>query len=486
MADRARADTRTDGKPVVRSSPPTPPAPRRSSGPGATGPETLAYPAGVPDAQAGQARSRLQAREALQKVRETVPESGRAHFDQTMDTANRLIEADPRFRDVDYEQVAQQALIRGQGMSPEAAAALALNYQGHRGARVTPEALAHATNLSPERAASAVNTGWDAVKVNPGDVHNGGAGAPRFDKPKATPTVEEFNPETPKVAEFDPTADTDPKAKPPNARDATQRSREEAEAARYANEFAANAERSKREAVDIPEEARRQHVAEAEAFGRFTDSWELNDAAAAQIVNPEVRKLIPGDADYLGGLMSGNEVRVVGPDGNVVFNGTVKPSQETVCGEVINNYVVDILNSPPGEFPRSIEHPEQLIEIYPDGTMGDGGHHRMIAAVIASRLTGRPVTGGPNAIIPPGQIRVVPDGGRQPGAGWRLRVDPPNQFRAADIDAMRDLAVDFRSEARSAGDPEVAGALTRQAANLDWQADLLQRGADAGRTELQK
>lgn len=451
----------------------------------ATGPETLAYPAGAPDAMAARPRSRLPARETLQKVREKVPESGRPHFDQTMDTVNRLIAADPRFQDVDYEQVAHQALIRGQGMSPEAAAALALNYQTHRGARVTPEALAHATNLSPEAAANAVNSGWQAVNVNPGNPHNGGPGAPRFDKPGAA-VVEEFNPETPKVAEFDPTVDTDPKANETKPNDAARRAREEAEAARYANEFAANAERSRREDVDIPEQERQRHVAEADAFGRFTDSWELTDGAAAQIVRPEIRKLIPGDADYLGGLMSGNQVQVVDADGKVLFNGTVRPSQDSVCAEVINNFVVDILNSPPGEFPRSVDNPDQLIEVYDNGTMGDGGHHRMIAAVVASRLTGRPLTGGSNPIIPPGQIRIMPSGGRQARPGWRLRVDPPVDVRAADIAAMRDLAVDFRSEARTAGDPEVAGALTRQAANLDWQADTLQRGVDGNRTQLRQ
>ncbi len=54
-----------------------------------------------------------------------------------------------------------------------------------------------------------------------------------------------------------------------------------------------------------------------------------------------------------------------------------------------------------GEFPVS---PDGLrIRIGTDGTI-QNGHHRLIAAQIVSRLTGRPLTQGPNRVIPSNRI----------------------------------------------------------------------------------
>lgn len=111
------------------------------------------------------------------RVRELVPSNAREQFDQGMAVVDRLVQQDPRFANVDRGRVAEQMAVRAGVMEPEAAAALALNYQAPNGARVTPEALANATGIPRAQAETAVRAGWDAVKYNPVDINNPSAPA---------------------------------------------------------------------------------------------------------------------------------------------------------------------------------------------------------------------------------------------------------------------------------------------------------------------
>lgn len=111
--------------------------------------------------------------------------------------------------------------------------------------------------------------------------------------------------------------------------------------------------------------------------------------------NPR-RPLVEGDANYVRNIMENSPYRRTQPD---------------VSGQVVNRYVEQMLA---GEFPTS-----------PDGmpiTIGSQnqivqGHHRLIAAQVVRQLTGRPLTEGPNRIIPEGEI-VTDPGANPPASGW--------------------------------------------------------------------
>jgi hypothetical protein len=111
--------------------------------------------------------------------------------------------------------------------------------------------------------------------------------------------------------------------------------------------------------------------------------------------NPR-RPLVQGDANYVRNIMENSPYRRTQPD---------------VSGPVVNRYVDQMLA---GEFPTS-----------PDGmpiTIGAQnqivqGHHRLIAAQIVRQLTGRPLTEGPNRIIPESEI-VTDLGADPPPSGW--------------------------------------------------------------------
>ena len=96
------------------------------------------------------------------------------------------------------------------------------------------------------------------------------------------------------------------------------------------------------------------------------------------------RRVVAGDDAYIGNIMRGTGFR---------------RTQRKVWASTINEYVDDILHGKP--FPRGRDG--QPIKIATDGSI-QNGHHRLIAAQIVSNLTGRPLTNGSNAIIPPQNI----------------------------------------------------------------------------------
>jgi hypothetical protein len=119
-----------------------------------------------------------------------------------------------------------------------------------------------------------------------------------------------------------------------------------------------------------------------------------------------VRKLIPGDTEYLVAIMR---------------DAGFRPGQHYVYAHLVNAYADAILGGEP--FPRGVKP----IQVSQDGVIHEG-HHRYVAACIVHRLTGRPLLDGPNAIIPPDAIdlKYQPQAGRQPTSlRWRLQVRPP-------------------------------------------------------------
>jgi len=114
------------------------------------------------------------------------------------------------------------------------------------------------------------------------------------------------------------------------------------------------------------------------------------------------RQLVEGDTPYLENIMDGAKYRT---------------AQNSVSASIVNKNVEEML--PGGWQPEPGEPP---IHIGPDGTLGNG-HHRMIAATIVSKLTGRPIIGGPDAILPEGSYQFGPT--EMVGGGWDgVRVDP--------------------------------------------------------------
>jgi len=151
------------------------------------------------------------------------------------------------------------------------------------------------------------------------------------------------------------------------------------------------------------EDVRLHRERQAELLRRQNEVGEFDvpPRPGRQMRNPEDgnyprRPLVRGDANYVRNIMENSPYRRTQPD---------------VSGQVVNRYVEQMLA---GEFPTS-----------PDGmpiTIGSQnqivqGHHRLIAAQVVRQLTGRPLTEGPNRIIPEGEI-VTDPGANPPASGW--------------------------------------------------------------------
>jgi len=496
-----------------------------------------------------------------------VPSAAQKEDDKVMETLDRLIEADPRFADVNYKGVAEQARLRAGQMKAEEAAALALNYQGHKGARVTPEALSSSTGITPAEAAAAVRSGWDKVNVDPVDIHNPGPkrspapaentplppdapqppdAPPPTDAPQPeAPMIEEFNLND--VEEFDPTVDYETPAQPqkpvkpqkfpprivgqkPNVDDVVvPRAEQEAMLQGWDRRQGGRNQRRK-----VNEAERQQMLNEAVEHGQFKDA----PSAPEGIIAPPMRnahdgsrphrKLIPGDAEYLENIMHRRSSGARDASGQLVDHGVpivltapaealpmvngkpateilpigpVRPNQNHVAAHVVNDYVERILKSPPGGFPRSGSRPEEKIGIFTDGTVR-AGHHRFVAAVMASQLTGRPLYGAPNAIIPANAIEflipttpsatsappVLPNAagaaGQRPHSltlmskeHWRIGVAPPfPEARAVKLQTLQENLANLRdleTTARRNGSAE-ADRLSSQVKHVEWELQTLE------------
>ncbi len=282
---------------------------------------------------------------------------------------------------------------------------------------------------------------------------------PAVAKPK--PVVEEFDPTAdssgsvpprrPVVDEFDPTPD----AEGGDAFDFEQFRRE------YEAENAALRER-----IDA---GRTPESPDARKFGQFRDSPGLEPGI--EMMRP-IRRLTTGDKEYLASIMTtpvegphGTSLRgqpIKGPEGVV----ELKAGQEAIGVDPVNDYVVDILNGlRSGEFPSSRENPLLPIEIDPKtGVVGEG-HHRLVAAQIVSRMTGRPLYGGDRAIIPQGAIRWSPVGrSESPWANVRADGLRPNTA-AATVTSRRTQLDRLSAVPAESRTPEVQ----RQVDQLNWE-----------------
>ena len=114
--------------------------------------------------------------------------------------------------------------------------------------------------------------------------------------------------------------------------------------------------------------------------------------------NPR-RQVVENDVDYIERIMQGTGI---------------KPTQNQVWASTINKYAQEFLNGVVSESRNKYD----VELVYRDGprnataqevatapasytvSVGGSGHHRLIAAAIVGRLTGRPIFGGDEAIIP--------------------------------------------------------------------------------------
>ncbi|MEX2449386.1 MAG: hypothetical protein WD407_00860, partial [Rhodospirillales bacterium] len=98
------------------------------------------------------------------------------------------------------------------------------------------------------------------------------------------------------------------------------------------------------------------------------------------------RHMVEGDVTHLKSVMGGSGL---------------KPTQNYVHYQKVNQYVQDMLNGKFDWNKLKSDKPGDAIKIGSDGSI-QHGHHRVVAAQIVSRLTGRPLMHGPNAVIPDG------------------------------------------------------------------------------------
>jgi hypothetical protein len=96
--------------------------------------------------------------------------------------------------------------------------------------------------------------------------------------------------------------------------------------------------------------------------------------------NKKVGHMVSGDTPRLKTLMRG-----------------YKAVQSHVYEGNINKYAQDMIDK---KMEWGKITPEDRIVLSPDGKTVVHGHHRFIAAHLASQATGRPITGGKNPIIP--------------------------------------------------------------------------------------
>jgi len=115
---------------------------------------------------------------------------------------------------------------------------------------------------------------------------------------------------------------------------------------------------------------------------------------------PITRNMVEGDVSHLQSAMK---------------DSGFTPSQSYIHYQKVNQYVQDMLNGTFNWRDPSLGQKGKVIEIGPGNTI-QHGHHRVVAAEIVSQLTGRPVFGGPNPIIPNNRWAKVPKNTNLPGS----------------------------------------------------------------------
>ncbi len=142
--------------------------------------------------------------------------------------------------------------------------------------------------------------------------------------------------------------------------------------------------------------------------------------------NPR-RYVVEDDVDYIERVMDDTSIT---PTQNQVWASTInKYVQEFLDRKIsdsANKYDVELIyrEGPSGASPLAVATAPGAYGVH----VGGSGHHRLIAAAIVSRLTGRPIFGGEEAIIPMSEVTVkhVSEvrAERQPKGSWRFLVNP--------------------------------------------------------------
>lgn len=455
---------------------------------------TLRQPALDPARAAREARAELETdrgpaggqgrRQTLDELRRTTGQDALRHWDETEAVIDRMIEADPRLRQIDRERLSTYVGVHAarRDTTPTQLAAEALNYHG---GGITPGRLVDVTGVTPEQAARALRRGWEAMQVsdvdvdNPPPVRRGGSAS---SQPSSSPPPPPLAAAAPSAAAVTPRLpDIGARARvvlerlaPPSLDRAAAEAYLAAHASRPGiSEAQLVAEAMRRQglmvtgkqlavAADLPSqlagnEALRQAARHLSLNPRTQAAVELaangsNDPAVVDIASRwrqandrleerriavrqeqqrELREriaqapplparpanappatartpqryLVEGDTEYLQRIMSA--VPLV-------------PTQVHVDAAKVNRLIDSMMTGrtvPPGLY----EPPLRL-----NGLNVEDGHNRLVAAVVVSQLTGRPLfeSWGPNAILPnPGA--PLPLGVReQRGTGWNLRVNP--------------------------------------------------------------
>lgn len=202
----------------------------------------------------------------------------------------------------------------------------------------------------------------------------GGAARRGADEPPDQPPAPERG-LPPEVEEFDPTA-PDPEESAPLEADefdplADSASGERFDVAAFEREYL---ERRSQERI-----ARQARRAEVEAAAETAPRFAAPDGPGRS--NKNVPKLTAGDAVRLDALMEDEFISI----------------QTTVYTETINDYAQEMID---GSFDWARIRQGDRIQLASDGRTILHGHHRVIAAKLASQVTGRPVRGGRNPVIP--------------------------------------------------------------------------------------
>jgi hypothetical protein len=129
-----------------------------------------------------------------------------------------------------------------------------------------------------------------------------------------------------------------------------------------------------------------------------------------------LRQLVPGDQNYVANIMG----------------LSIRPTQKDIYASTVNKNVQQILDG--GPFPTSRDGGKiKLLKVGDNEYVILQGHHRVVAAQIASRLTGRPLlpdqaTGGVRSIIPKEHLDDSAKITDRVEANWRtigVRADDP-------------------------------------------------------------
>jgi hypothetical protein len=125
-----------------------------------------------------------------------------------------------------------------------------------------------------------------------------------------------------------------------------------------------------------------------------------------------------------------------GQEGQQALQNTManyQPTQNKIYADTVNQMANDMAN---GNFNWGDIPEANNIKIGPGNVIVDG-HHRMVAAQMAADQTGRPLMGGPNAIIPDGSVTYV-DSTVRPPQSWNIGVQPGERPATPVIDQTAD------------------------------------------------